>query len=395
MRILLHDRSGHAFPVQLSRELARRGHKVLHSYGAFFQAPKGDLVKHPSDPEGFSVVGIHLAQPFQKYTFLKRWFQEREYARKLVEQIHTYDPEVLILAQLMPDTQAYVYRHLKNDRLRIIFWVQDLYGVAIQKLLRVKIFVIGHLIGAYYTAIERALLQKSDAVVLITEDFRPVLAQWGIPQGHISVIPNWGPVEQFPVRPKTNAWAKAQQLDDKLCFLYAGTMGMKHNPELLLELALHFRHCADVRVVVVSEGLGATWLQQKKKALNVDNLILMGFQPYEQMPDVFGTADVLVAVLEPEAGVFSVPSKVLAYLCASRPLLLAVPLENAASSIVLQHNAGLVVSPQDKAGFVEVGEKLLHNTELRRALGKNARHYAEHHFDISRIGDQFERIIVA
>ncbi len=31
MRILVHDYSGHPFQAQLSRELARRGHDVVHS----------------------------------------------------------------------------------------------------------------------------------------------------------------------------------------------------------------------------------------------------------------------------------------------------------------------------------------------------------------------------
>ena len=43
------------------------------------------------------------------------------------------------------------------------------------------------------------------------------------------------------------------------------------------------------------------------------SLRFMGFQPFEALPDVLGSADVLVAILEADAGVFSVPSKVLSY----------------------------------------------------------------------------------
>ena len=43
LRILVSDYSGHPFQVQLSRELARRGHEVIHSYSAGFQTPKGNL----------------------------------------------------------------------------------------------------------------------------------------------------------------------------------------------------------------------------------------------------------------------------------------------------------------------------------------------------------------
>ena len=40
---------------------------------------------------------------------------------------------------------------------------------------------------------------------------------------------------------------------------------------------------------------------------------LLPFQPYDSLPDMLGAADVAIALLEPEAGIFSVPSKVLSY----------------------------------------------------------------------------------
>jgi hypothetical protein len=52
MRILVSDYSGHPFQVQLSRELARRGHSVTHTYSAGFQSPKGNLSVGDDDPAG-------------------------------------------------------------------------------------------------------------------------------------------------------------------------------------------------------------------------------------------------------------------------------------------------------------------------------------------------------
>ena len=45
MRILINDHAGHPFQVQLSRKLAERGHKVLHTYCASVQQPRGALQK--------------------------------------------------------------------------------------------------------------------------------------------------------------------------------------------------------------------------------------------------------------------------------------------------------------------------------------------------------------
>ena len=168
---------------------------------------------------------------------------------------------------------------------------------------------------------------------------------------------------------------------------------MKHNPELLVRLARRFRDDPDVRLVVVSEGLGAEWLRERKAEEDLDNLRILGFQPFERFPDVLASADVLVALLEPDAGVFSVPSKVLSYLCAARPVLLAVPPENLAARIVTEHEAGFVTPPDDAGGFVAAAETLLTDAALRETLGRNARAYAERTFAIERIADAFERVL--
>ena len=58
---------------------------------------------------------------------------------------------------------------------------------------------------------------------------------------------------------------------------------------------------------------------------------LLPFQPAEQLSEVLGSGDVLVALLEPGASKFSIPSKVLSYLAAGRPVLGIMPADNPAA----------------------------------------------------------------
>lgn len=393
MRILLNDRPGHPFEVQLSRKLAERGHTVLHCYGEFFQSPRGALQKTAVDPDNFNIAGIQLDKPFAKYSFSKRLFQEIKYSQLLVDQIKTFQPDVVIFANTPSEAMSLVYWRLRHENIHFVFWVQDMYGIAISKILSKRLPLIGRIVGRFYLGLDRYLLKKSEKIILITEDFRSLLAEWKIDPAKTHVIPNWATLADLPVRAKNNTWAQKHQLTDKFYFLYSGTLGMKHNPELLLQLALHYRQDDQVRVVVISEGLGADWLQEQKAAHGLSNLILLPYQPYEDLPDVLGAADVLMAILEPDAGVFSVPSKVLSYLCAARPLLLAVPPENLSARIVAQNEAGLVVLPDDTAAFVRAADVLRQDENLRQQLGRNGRAYAETHFDIEKITDQFESII--
>src|SRR5581483_7162574 len=103
---------------------------------------------------------------------------------------------------------------------------------------------------------------------------------------------------------------------------------------------------------VISEGLGRQYLEARRRELQLSNLRLLDFQPHPVLSQVTASADVLVAMVEKDAGAFSVPSKVLTYLCAGRPILLAVPLRNLAARIVTRSGAGLVVDPEDVPGFI-------------------------------------------
>lgn len=394
MRILVHDYAGHPFQVQLSRALARRGHAVLHAYcGSLPNTAHGAMRRLPGDPPTFEITGVRLRETLDKYAYVKRWRQENEYGRRIVEVSERFRPDVVLSGNTPLDAQHRLLEACRARGVRFVFWLQDLLGVAAHRVLRKKVPVAGEVVGRFYVRRERALLRRSDAVVMITGDFRPILRRAGVPDERLHVIENWAPLDEMPLRARDNAWARAHDLVGRRVLLYSGNLGMKHNPALLVRLARRFRDEPDVRLVVVSEGLGAEWLRERKAELGLDNLRILGFQPFERFPDVLASADVLVALLEPDAGVFSVPSKVLSYLCAARPVLLAVPPENLAARIVTGHEAGFVTPPDDAGGFVAAAETLLSDAALRETLGRNARAYAERTFAIERIADAFERVL--
>ncbi len=393
MRILVHDYSGHPFQVQLSRALAGRGHRVLHLHFADFQTPKGALAPREDDPEGLAIEGLSLGRPFRKQDFLRRRGQEKAYGRILARRAASWRPEVALSANTPLDALAALQGECRASGVRFVFWVQDLIGIAIRRLLRRRLPVVGQLAGRYYEALEARIARRSDALVLITEDFRPVMRGWGVPADRLHVIENWAPLDGLPPRPRRNPWAEAHGLGEGLCLLYAGTLGLKHNPALLLRLAERFRDRPDVSVVVVSEGAGADWLAERKAERGLDRLVLLGFQPFERLAEVLATGDVLLAILEPDAGIFSVPSKVLSCLAAGRPILGALPAENLAARIVLREGAGMVVDPGDPEGFAAAAERLLADAGLRRRMGESGRAYAEKAFDIDSITDRFENLL--
>jgi colanic acid biosynthesis glycosyl transferase WcaI len=394
MRLLIHDYAGHPFQIQLSRELARRGYSVIHAFAGGLLTPRGSLKKKAEDPESLELVELPMDTNYRrdKYRFLRRRNMELEYGKKVAELIHSRKPDVVISANTPTEPQLKIAKACSQLGISFVPWVQDFYSVAVAKLAKKKLPVIGNLIGWWYRHLERCALRLAAAAVVITDDFVPMLQELGMPLEKITVIPNWAPLDELPQRPRYNAWSAANGWNDKFIFLYSGTLAMKHNPDILWKLAVSFKDNSQVRVVVISEGPGAGYLRERKSSENCDNLEILPFQSFEQMPDVMGAADVLLAILEPDAGVFSVPSKILTYHCAGRPVLAAIPHGNLAARIIHHEGSGFCVEPNDSASFILRATELRKNDLLRERCGHAARTYAVNHFEISAITNQFEGI---
>ena len=394
MRIVVCDYSGHPFQMQLSRELAKRGNEVLHLHFAEFQTPKGRLQVEPGDSPTLCVEAVSLGRPFSKHKFVRRRFEEVEVGRRIARRIGLFDPEIVVGCNLPLDSLDQVARAAIRDERVFVFWQQDIYSFAIRKILAGKYGLPGDLIGRYYRSLERRTLLASDAVVVISDDFPHAIRDgFGIAGDNIHVIENWAPLDEITPRPRDNGWTRAQGLAGREVVLYTGTLGMKHDPAQLLALARALLRRRDAVLVVTSEGPAAEWLAREGAALST--LRVLPFQPYASYPEVLGSADVLLSVLEADAGIYSVPSKVLSYLCAGRAIVLSAPANNLAVRLVQSSGAGRATIPGRHDDLVAAVFGLLDDVALRTSCARQARAYAERTFDIGMIANRFEHIFRA
>jgi colanic acid biosynthesis glycosyl transferase WcaI len=385
LKLLVHDYSGHPFQVQLSRHLAARGHDVTHVYFSEFQTPRGDLQQRPDDPAGFRLRPVSIGRPFAKARFIKRRRQELQFGAEVAKVIHQVRPEVVLSANAPLDAQRHILRASKAQGARFYFWLQDIYSVAITSVLQQKFGLLGRHIGSWYRSVELSMLSRSDGIVAISEDFLKFLDEFGV-RTPVTIVENWAPFDGL----STGARNPSRGDRGRFRFVYSGTLGYKHDPELLLLLAEQ----VGAEVHIHTEGLVAEFLLREaaRRGLS-DSLRVSGWVPFNELPRVLDGADSLVAMVEAEAGSYSVPSKVLSYLCIGKPLLLSVPDENLAARIVRREQAGLVAAPQRRDEFLANACRLMANPDLCSSLGRNGLAYAERAFDIDQIADRFEFIL--
>ena len=391
--ILLHDYGGYMFTYQLAQALACDGHAVAYLYSRstqFIQRNNGDCKDEA--PGQLVVEGIELSAPFRKYNYFARRAQEMEHGRLVAQRIVSLQPDIVISANTPLDAQRTIQKASRAVNARFIFWLQDAIGIATGKILSQKIPVLGQIIGSYYCELEQKMLHASDEVILIDEEFHRLMKKWRIQSDKTHVIPNWAVLDQITPMNKDNEWARVHDLHDKFVFLYSGILGLKHNPAIFLHLANEYRFQKEVRVVVVAEGPGAEFLLKEKQSQGLDNLMVLPYQSYQDFPCVLAAADVLVAALGEDAGAYSVPSKVLSYLCAKRPILLSVPKENLAARIIEENQAGIAASPADPQAFLHASKALYLNQTNRSGYAENGYGYAHNNFEIQKILKRFEAI---
>lgn len=394
MRLNIHDFSGHPFQVELSRVLAGRGHEVVHTYSAQYVTGHGRLAVAPDDPSTLRIHGLWCQQPLVKYQPLGRTRFELSYARAWSEQLRREQFDVVVACNVPLFALAQVQYQLARTRQPWVLWHQDLYSLGVSGEARRRLSEpLAETAGRLAERLERAQVCGADGVVAITEAMLDQYRLWGVTREDVRVIPNWAPLDEIRPGPRDNDWTRRQRLRaDPLRLVYAGTLGRKHNPLLLLDLLNRVQaRGIDAELIVASEGIGASDLAAA--ADNRPDVHIVGFQPAEDLPLLLAAADVTVALLEPDAARFSVPSKVLSYLAAGRPVVALIPDSNPAAKDV--EAAGGFVGAPGGTGAAEAAAwiaRAAHQPGELARLSAQARNHAQSRFDIGGVADAFESL---
>jgi colanic acid biosynthesis glycosyl transferase WcaI len=206
MRFLVHDFAGYPFPIQLSRELANRGHEVTHAYAIGLQGPKGRLQPSASDPEQLTIKGIGFSTSFRKYSVVRRLATHRSYARDMKSLISNRPFDAVLSGNTPIDVQAELLWHCRRTGIRFVHWVQDVYSLALEFFLRGRFSDVAAALSVPFRMIEKRVCRSSDAVIVISPAFRECLLRWGVAGSKVTVLENWAPLEEIASLPRANAW---------------------------------------------------------------------------------------------------------------------------------------------------------------------------------------------
>ena len=216
----------------------------------------------------------------------------------------------------------------------------------------------------------------------------------GVPEDKIVVIYNWvdeDAVKEVP-RSENKLFDKYSLDRSKFYITYSGNIGLTQNMDMLLEVMDELRaEAPDIQLLLVGEG---AYKEQVVKKITgqagndgsetgnegairgtvLPNVIMLPFQPYEDISHVFSLGDAGLVISKPGVGANSVPSKTWSIMSASRPVLANFD-ENELKDIISDHNCGIFTKAGDKEAFKASILELYHHPELCKEYGRNGRQF--------------------
>jgi colanic acid biosynthesis glycosyl transferase WcaI len=390
---ILIDYGCHSFTYRLATRLHSDGFPIRYFVNGSLESP--NLLSLASWVQGRPALvrSINCQKAYGKMSLRDRLRGEVEWASKCIQALEQERPSAVIVSCVPLYAVTRIQSWAKLNGVPLIYWLQDLQGRAIHDLLGRKFGLAGRAIGSVARMWEQRILSRSDMVITIAAGHERELPGGTRRKKSFALLENWANIEDIPELPPGNDWAVGNALHKTKNILYSGTLGYKHDLAMFLTLASAFKSRRDVRIVLVSSGRAADYVRRAAADNNLPNLIVLPFQRYEDVPSVLASASVLIAPLDPSAGSFCVPSKVLSYLCAGRPIVIAIDAENAAARIIQAAQAGSVVAPGDSETFVAAVHALLDDPARRVAEGRSARVYAQRTFGLDRVVSRFLDIL--
>jgi colanic acid biosynthesis glycosyl transferase WcaI len=387
--VALVDYGNYPFLRSASVLLAGAGQPLFYLFSSDVASPNY-LSKEPEHP---NCLNISIGESIARDSLLKRAWQERQWGIVCSRALDKIQPEHIVLANTPLLAQVELRRWCRDRRITYSVWTQDLHGLAIPHVLAAKFKLLGRLLGIPYKLLDRAVLRGAKQLIAISEDQLPYLRHATGPTTQIRVIHNWADPASYRERPKDNSWSRANNLHSTFNFLYSGALGFKQDLTPFLALARRFRDHPDIRVIVISEGVGMAKLKAMAAAESLGNICFLPFQEHSAMADVYGSADVLLVTLRPQASSYCVPSKVLTYLCAAKAQLVVAPSGNLSARLIEDIGAGIVVSPDAPSDLTNAASLLRSEQPLRISMAASARAYTEHEYSDSRIRDRMFRAL--
>lgn len=263
-------------------------------------------------------------------------------------------------------------------------WPETLGAVGVVKSERVLRWV-GRVVSWIYNRTDYILVQSQGFVDSVkkycTRDIQPE---------RIFYLPSWAEDDFSAERGTVSTLVQPDA--DVFTIVFAGNIGEAQDFPAILQAAERLAGELPVRWVIVGDGRAYSWVQERVAQQKMDNVLLLGRHPLEEMPPLFAVADALLVSLRTnEVFAKTIPGKVQAYLASGRPVIAMI--DGEAARVVEEASAGMVCASGDADGLVDIVRKMYGlPRDEREQMGAAGRKYYLESFSKDILFDRLEKL---
>jgi spore coat protein SA len=234
---------------------------------------------------------------------------------------------------------------------------------------------------------ERTVLHHSDKLLASSRNTANFCEKtYGIDAAGVEVIHSALDVGRF--RPIQRAPSETFNL------LFVGNIVGNKGASLLVQAILNLKsRLPQIRLRMIGKG-DKPYIDRLRETANAggagENLEIVGYVPYSELPAHYAWADVFVGPSAFEPGPGNIYLEAMA---SGRPVIACN--SGGTPEVVLDGETGLLVNPESVEDLVAAIEKLAVDIPLREKLGRQAREWIESRFTLDRYIDKVESIYQA
>jgi colanic acid biosynthesis glycosyl transferase WcaI len=237
---------------------------------------------------------------------------------------------------------------------------------------------------------EFAAYRGASRAIVLCPAFARALVACGYPSDRIHLIRS--PTDVARIGPHVNGGDGFRDRhglgQDDFVILCSGSMGLKQGLANVVRAAAQLKEHSAIRWVLIGDGETRPELEELVRGDRLEDVVkLLPFAPEPDVGRMLAAANVLLLNQLQAVKDAVIPSKLLMYMAAGKPVLAAVNRESEAATLLVETGGGLLVTPENPTELAAAALRLFQeHSETLEAMGQRNRQHAEQHFD--------ERVVV-
>lgn len=246
-------------------------------------------------------------------------------------------------------------------------------------------------------AFEYSAYRAAAGAIVLCDGFKRALVAEGYPADRVRIVRS--PVDIERIRPLPGDDGEFRRRSGAAAgdfvVLFAGSMGLKQGLENVVEAAGLLRpELPRCKWLLVGEGETRAAVAARIQALQLgDAVSILPFQPEDGMSAMFASADLLLLNQLAAVKDTVIPSKLLTYMAAGRPVVAAVNRSSQGAELLEAAGGGVVIPPENPAALAAAVRMLAADPSRRAVMGRANRAFAEDNFDQRKIMRQLDDFV--